>query len=283
MNRFAVESTASNPKASARPLEGMRVALCGPRRAADLALILEKQGAHALHRPTVETVLASPETLRAQLEKFACGGADWVIFTTGAGVEELHRQAEALGLWESVYAQLRQSKLAQRGYKSSRALLQQGLQAVAWDEDGTVEGLIEALKGHPLAGSRVFVQLYGQPAPRLVRFLREQGAWVEELMPYRHIPTSEGALDTLIREILEGALDALVFTSQPQVEYLLDHAQKSGQFCRVKAAFERVWALAIGHITAIPLQKAGIRCFYPRVERMGALVTEFAQFTAQQK
>ncbi|WP_158539625.1 uroporphyrinogen-III synthase [Meiothermus sp. QL-1] len=261
----------------------MRFALCGPRRAADLALILEKQGAVALHRPTVRTILAPPEVLQARLSKLVYQGADWVIFTSGAGVEELHRQAEALGLWEAVYARLKQSKLAQRGYKSDRALRQRGLQAVAWDEDGTVDGLIEALRAHPLAGLQVFVQLYGQPAPRLVRFLKEQGAGVEELMPYRHIPASEAALDRLILEVLEGELDALVFTSQPQVDYLLAHAEKTGQFCRLQAAFERVWALAIGHITAIPLQEAGIRCWYPRVERLGALVTEFARFMAQRR
>lgn len=261
-----------------KPLRNMRFALCGPRRANEMALILERQGAIALHRPTIQTVLAPPEVLQSQLCKFAREGADWVIFTTGAGVEQLQRQAEELGLWQNVYERLRQAKIAQRGYKSDRALRERGLEAVAWDEDGTVDGLIEALKAHDLKEQRIFTQLYGQPAPKLVRFLRVQGGKVEELMPYQHISVGEAALESLLREILNGELDAVIFTSQPQVENLLEYARKTGQFSRLRAAFERVWAVAIGHITAVPLQEAQIRCWYPRLERMGALVTEFAQF-----
>ena len=277
--RLSTGTTTFDP--AAKPLHNMRFALCGPRRAGDMALILEKQGAIALHRPTIQTVLAPLEVLQTQLRKFAEEGADWVMFTTGAGIEQLHTQAVELGLWEEIYAQLKTAKIGQRGYKSDKALRKRNLEAIAWDEDGTVDGLLEALKPHPFEGQRVFTQLYGQPAPKMVKFLKEQGAVVEELMPYLHISVPEAALDGLIQEILNGELDAVIFTSQPQVEYLLEYAQKTGQFSRLQAAFERVWAIAIGHITAIPLQDAKVRCWYPKLERMGALVTEFAQFVGK--
>lgn len=254
----------------------MRFALCGPRRAEDLALILRKQGAIPLFRPTVQTVLAEARVLEEQLRKFAQEGADWVIFTTGAGLEELHKQAEALGLWEVVYARLKRSKIALRGYKAQRALERRGLEATVEDEDGTIEGLIEALQAHPFAGQRVFLQLYGQPAPRLVRFLREQGAGLEELLPYRHIPAPEADLTRLLEEILARQVDAVVFTSVPQVEYLLEHARKHGRLEALEEAFEEVWALAIGRVTARPLQEARMRVWHPQTERIGALVTEFA-------
>jgi len=254
----------------------MRFALCGPRRASDFALILEKQGATALHRPTVQTVLAPPHALEAQLRKFARDGADWVIFTTGAGLEQVQERAEGLGLWEPILAQLARAKIAQRGYKADKAIRRRGLEAAVWDEDGTVDGLLEALKPYSFAGQRVFTQLYGQPAPKLVKFLREQEATVEELIPYEHIAVTDDNLQTLLTEILEGDLDAVIFTSQPQVEYLLGYARSTGHFSRLRAVFKQVWAIAIGHITAIPLQEAGIRVWYPRLERMGALVTEFA-------
>lgn len=256
----------------------MRFALCGPRRAEDLALILQKQGATALFRPTVQTVLAEPPALEAQLRKFAQQGADWVVFTTGAGLEELAKQAGALGLWEAVYAQLKRSKIALRGYKAERALKRHGLEALAADEDGTIEGLIEALQAHPFSGRRVFLQLHGQPAPRLVRFLHEQGAQLEELLPYRHLPAPEAELERLLEEILTRQLDAVVFTSVPQVEYLLGHARRQGRLEALASAFEEVWALAIGRVTARPLQEARMRVWHPQTERIGALVTEFAAF-----
>jgi uroporphyrinogen-III synthase len=259
-------------------LAGMRFALCGPRRAEDLALILRKQGALPLFRSTLRTVLAEPPVLEAQLRKFAQQGADWVVFTTGAGLEELAKQAEALGLWEAVYAQLKRSKIALRGYKAERALERHGLEAAVEDEDGSIEGLIEALQAHPFAGQRVFIQPYGQPAPRLVRFLREQGAQLEELLLYRHLPAPEAELERLLEEILAQQLDAVVFTSVPQVEYLLEHARGRERLNALREAFEEVWALAIGRVTAKPLQEARMRVWHPQTERIGALVTEFAAF-----
>ncbi|RIH82089.1 Uroporphyrinogen-III synthase HemD [Calidithermus terrae] len=261
-------------------LSGLRFALCGPRRAEDLALILQKQGATALFRPTVQTVLAEPPALEAQLRKFAQEGADWVIFTTGAGLEELAGQAGTLGLWEAVRAQLERSRIALRGYKAGRALERHGLEAAVEGEDGTVEGLIEALQAHAFAGRRVFLQLYGQPAPRLVRFLQEQGAQLEELLPYRHLPAPEAELTRLLEEILARQLDAVVFTSVPQVEHLLGHARGRGRLAALGEAFDAVWALAIGRVTAKPLREAGIRVWHPQTERIGALVTEFAAFRA---
>lgn len=258
----------------------MRFALCGPRRAEDLALILRKQGAVPLLRPTIQTVLAEARVLEEQLRRFAQQGADWVVFTTGVGLEELHKQAEALGLWEAVHARLKRSKIALRGYKARRALERHGLEAAVEDEDGTIEGLIEALQAHPFAGRRVSVQLHGQPAPRLVRFLREQGAQLEELLPYRHVPAPEGELTRLLGEILARQVDAVVFTSVPQVGSLLEHARGRGRLEALEEAFDAVWALAIGRVTAKALREAGMRVWHPQTERIGALVTEFAAFRA---
>jgi len=259
-------------------LSGMRFALCSSRRGEDLALILKKQGGIPLFCPTAQTVLAEAHLLEEQLRKFAHYGADWVIFTTGTGFQQLQEQAEALGLWEAVYAQLRRSKIALRGYKARRALKGHALEAVLEDEDGTMESLMEALRVYPLTGQRVFLQLYGQPAPGLVHFLRERGAVVEEFLPYRHLCAPETGLARLMEEILAQQVDAVVFTSMPQVECLLEYAHRGGQMDHLREAFQEVWALAIGRVTARPLQEAGIRVWHPRTERMGALVTEFAAF-----
>ncbi|GAA6749277.1 uroporphyrinogen-III synthase [Thermus tengchongensis] len=259
-------------------LLGMRFALCGSRRAEDLALILERQGAIPLLRPTLQTVPVEAKVLVAQLRRFAREGADWLIVTTGMGLEEIYRKAQALGVWEGVHEKLREVKIAARGYKAERVLRQLGLRALVRDADGTVDGLIRALSPYPLAGQRVVVQLYGQPEPRLVRFLVERGARVEEFLPYRHLPAPEPELARLLEEILTHEVDAVVFTSGPQVEHFLDYARKRGQLDVLRNAFQEVWALAIGRVTALALEEAGIRAWRPQRERIGALVTEFAAF-----
>ncbi|RTI27768.1 uroporphyrinogen-III synthase, partial [Thermus scotoductus] len=64
-----------------------------------------------------------------------------------------------------------------------------------------MESLMEALRVYPLTGQRVLLQLYGQPAPGLVHFLRERGAVVEEILPYRHLCAPETGLARLLEKI----------------------------------------------------------------------------------
>ncbi|MNN56364.1 bifunctional uroporphyrinogen-III synthetase/response regulator domain protein [compost metagenome] len=126
------------------------------------------------------------------------------------------------------------------------------------------------------------LQLYGDPNPRLVSWLEEQGASCKQILPYRHIAPPEGALDQLLCDITEGNVDAVTFTSGPQVRFLMEHATKQGKLDQLIQALDGpVIAVAVGKVTAQGLFEAGVpRVVAPKEERMGSMMVELARYYA---
>lgn len=63
------------------------------------------------------------------------------------------------------------------------------------------------------------LQLHGETAPKLVSWLEQQGAQVRQVLPYRHVPPEEAELAQLLNEIIANEVDAVAFTSGPQVRF----------------------------------------------------------------
>ncbi|MNZ79704.1 bifunctional uroporphyrinogen-III synthetase/response regulator domain protein [compost metagenome] len=126
------------------------------------------------------------------------------------------------------------------------------------------------------------LQLYGDPNPRLVAWLEEQGASCKQILPYRHIAPPESELEQLLNDVIEGRVDAVTFTSGPQVRFLMEHAKKQGKLDELLQALEGpVIAVAVGKVTAQGLFEAGVpRVVAPKEERMGSMMVELARYYA---
>lgn len=266
----------------ARRLEGKRIALTGPRRAQELGKLVENLGGIPLYRPAQGTVLLDDLDLRSGIVSWVKEPPEWSIFTTGMGLDALFDMAEdmdvALQLWDT----LREKKIAARGYKTVNVLKKRSLTPIVRDDDGSTEGLIRGLKEFDFQGKKVMLQLHGDPAPRLVSWLEAQGASVTQVLPYRHISPPEEALEQLVDDIVNERVDAVTFTSGPQVRFLLEHATKQGQLAALLEALEGpVLAVAVGKVTAAGLHEAGIpRVLAPKEERMGSMIVELARYYA---
>ncbi|GJM83558.1 hypothetical protein HMSSN139_60540 [Paenibacillus sp. HMSSN-139] len=188
----------------ARRLEGKRVALTGPRRAEELGKLVENMGGTPLYRPAQGTVLLDDQALRSGIVDWVEHPPDWSIFTTGMGLDALFDMAGEMGVAEQLREHLRVGKIAARGYKTVNALKKRELTPIVRDDDGSTEGLIRGLAEHELRGATVLLQLHGDPAPRLVAWLEEQGAECRQLLPYRHIAPPAEALEQLLNDILAG-------------------------------------------------------------------------------
>lgn len=267
-------------------LEGKRIALTGPRRAEELGKLVENMGGAALYRPAQGTVLLDEEALSQGIQEWLELRPEWVVLTTGMGFDTLLEAAERLGKEAELLELLQSTKIAARGYKTVNALKKRGLSPEVRDDDGSSEGLIRSIEvaGHAanLAGVKVLLQLHGDPAPKLVAWLEDQGAKVLQLLPYRHIAPPEEQLQLLMEDILGGNVDAVAFTSAPQVRFLLDYAAKAGRREQLLAALEGpVVALSVGKLTAQGLREAGLqRVIAPAEERMGSMMVELAKFYA---
>ncbi|AZK45830.1 uroporphyrinogen-III synthase [Paenibacillus lentus] len=266
----------------ARRLEGKRIALTGPRRAEELGKLIENMGGIPLYRPAQGTVFLDDEKLRQGIQTWVNHPPEWSIFTTGIGLNALFEMAEEMGLLDPLLSNLSKSHIAARGYKTVNALKKRGLSPHVRDDDGSTDGLIRELAAYDLKDTTVLLQLYGDPAPKLVSWLRQQGASCTEILPYSHVAPPEAALEQLLYDIIEARVDAVSFTSSPQVRFLLEYAKKQGHFNDLIAALkESVIAVAVGKVTAQGLYEAGIpRVVAPKEERMGSMIVELARYYA---
>ncbi|WP_028611358.1 uroporphyrinogen-III synthase [Paenibacillus harenae] len=262
-------------------LKDKRIVIAGSRKTDEMGLIVEKQGGTPIVRSLQGLTLFEEALLEEPLRRFAEHGADWVILTTGMGSDSILNAAEKLGIKEEVLAALAEAKIASRGYKTTAFLNRTGLSAVVSDADGTMHGLIDNLAAQDFEGKRVWIQLHGEPAPELVRFLEKNGAAsVESVLPYRVVPPEESTLEQLMTELLAGEVDAVCFTTAVQVHYLFQYADRMRQADRLVEAFDQhALAGAVGKVTAQALKTRGIRrILVPETERMGALIIEIAHY-----
>ena len=127
-----------------------------------------------------------------------------------------------------------------------------------------------------LEGRRIVVQLHGDPLPDLVTGLRRTGAEVLTVPVYRWVlPEDVAPVHRLVAGVIAGGIDAVTFTSAPAAASLLAVAEEDGTREELVAALtERVMVIAVGPVTAGPLDAAGIPSCQPERARLGALARE---------
>ena len=261
-------------------LTGKRVVICGSRKIEEISTIIEKQGGVPLVRSLQGTVFLAEKEVEPDLREFVQKGADWVVFTTGIGFETLVDLSAKLGLGDSFLKIIRGAKIASRGYKTLSTLKKYELKPDVVDEDGTTHGLALALENVDFTGKRVMVQLHGETAPALTKFLEERGATVQKILPYQHIAPDDEVVARLCNELQFNGCEAVCFTTATQVHSLFDYAREHNIYTDIVASFKKqVVAAAVGKVTRAALKDEGIeRVIVPENERMGAMVIELAKF-----
>ncbi|MGG3466980.1 uroporphyrinogen-III synthase [Neobacillus pocheonensis] len=261
-------------------LSGKRVVICGSRKIEEISTLIEKQGGVPLVRSLQGTVFLAEKEIEDDLREFVQTGADWVIFTTGIGIETLVHLSAKLGLEDPFLKQIKKASVASRGYKTRAALKKIGITPVAAAEDGTTKGLALALENFGFTGKRVLIQLHGETAPVLTQFFEDKGAVVQKILPYQHIAPEKDTVERLCKELQNHECDAVCFTTATQVRSLFEFARINGVHSAIVASFmSRILAVAVGKVTAEALKEEGVdRLLVPENERMGAMIIELSQF-----
>ncbi|WP_338469309.1 uroporphyrinogen-III synthase [Niallia sp. XMNu-256] len=262
-------------------LTGKHVVLGATRKTDEMITLIQKQGGTAIVRSLQGTVIKAGKEIEQGIVNFAQNGADWVILTTGIGLDTLLDQADQLQLKETFIEKLKIAKVASRGYKTANALKRLSINAVISDDDGTTQSLIRQMQDIDLSGKRVIVQLHGEKAPSLIHFLETKGAEISLLLPYQHIAPDQETLETLCKEILNKEVDAICFTTAVQVHGLFEYVNEKEILEDIKKIFNegKTVATAVGKVTAAALKEEGInRIVVPAHERMGAMIIELARY-----
>ena len=242
-----------------QPLAGRTVAVPESRELEVFATLLERRGATVLRCPLV-AIRDAPDSapLLAFARQLAAGAFDDLILTTGEGLRRLMGciEREAPALREAFLTQLARLRKITRGPKPARALRELALTADLAAVQPTTAGIIQTLKDEKLTGRRVAVQLYGtEPNVPLMQFLRQAGATVTTVAPYVYADAADdAAVLTLLERLGAGEVDAIAFTSTPQVERLFAVAPAA----KVCESLGHTLVAAVGPVVAATLRRHGV-------------------------
>ncbi len=244
----------------ANALRGRRIVVPESRELDLFARMLEAQGAETLRCPMVTILDAEePAPVEAWLKRFAAGACDDLVLLTGEGLRRLLSLSRRIGIEDDIVASVKRVRTVTRGPKPARVLRELGLQPGLAAVEPTTAGVIAALSREAMAGRRVGVQLYpGNPNDALLDFLRGAGASPDAVLPYRYASDAETArVEATIRAMAEGKVDAIAFTSSPQVERLKAVAKERGLGAELDRGLARTRIAAVGPVVAAAIEALG--------------------------
>lgn len=243
-----------------QPLAGRTIAVPETREIDIFAAMLERRGARVIRCPMVAIRDApDPAPILKWVRELAQGSFDDLILLTGEGLRrilsciEQHEPA----LKVPFVAALGKLRKITRGPKPARVLRDLGMKPEIAAERPTTDGVIASLQPLDLKDRRFGVQLYGtEPNRPLVDFLESVGAKVSTVAPYVYADAADdAAILDLLKHLQAGEVDAMAFTSTPQVERLFAVAPAS----TIAEALGKTVVAAVGPVVAETLQKHGIQ------------------------
>jgi uroporphyrinogen-III synthase len=238
------------------PLAGKTIALAEGRQLEELSRLLEKEGAAVLRCPMLSILdVADAKPVNAWLRDLVAGKFEYVILLTGEGLRRLIAFAERSGHKDEVIAAFGKTKIVARGPKPGQALKEIGLKPTLVAAAPTTDGVITTLRRQDLTGTTIGVQLYSESNPPLTDFLTGAGAKVKAVQPYVYAPASDAdRVADLISRAAGGAVDALVFTSSPQVDRIFEVAD-----AQWRRALDRVKVASVGPVVSETLKHKGVK------------------------
>jgi uroporphyrinogen III methyltransferase/synthase len=258
-----------------RPLFGKRIVVTRSlEQAGELIEMLEERGAEAIPAPTIR--IAPPED-QASLER-ACreaSGFDWIVFTSGNGVDYFMERLLALG----DVRELKGVRICTIGPSTASRLARYGIRVDLTPPEFRAEAVVDALRATgDLKGKRFLLPRANIARDLLADALREAEAEVTDVAAYRTLPAGTDGGPDIYRMLLDRQIDAVTFTSASTVRNFV------AMLGRDQAAdLLRTTAVAsIGPVTAEAAQQLGITtevmpARYTIPDLVDALVDYFAK------
>jgi uroporphyrinogen-III synthase len=271
------EAEREKAQRQAGPLAGRTIAVLEARMGDAVSTMFEREGATVFRAPALleQAIDAGPE-VEHWINTLVSGGYDVVVFLTGVGAARVLDEVARLGRLEAVRDALVRTTVVARGPKPLAALNRRGVAAtVTVPEPWTTRESIETLRRISLAGLRVALVHYGERSVPLSDAIVTAGASLDELCVYEwQMPPDVTPLEGLVTAVVDGAIDAVVFTSQVQVRHLVAIAARSGRTAElVDALNTRTITASIGPTCSAALVERGVAPHLePARPKLGPLV-----------
>jgi uroporphyrinogen-III synthase len=266
-------------------MSGFVVGVTADRRAEEQIAMLERRGATVLHGPAIRTHPVTVDgPLADALDELIARPPDVTVLSTGIGVRGVVEAAEVLGRAEALVEALGRSRVFARGPKAHGAAVTVGL-PVHWNTpSGVSSEILTELGRTGIAGVRIALQLDGARAQPLADALAGLGADVVPIPVYRwSLPDDAGPALRLAQAVADGRVDAVTFTSRPQIESLCEMAETEGLLEPLRRGFARgVVAACVGPVCAQAAVEAGFgEPVVPARPRLGSMVVSVAEALAR--
>ena len=249
----------------------------------EMASLIRRHGGVPVGAPVMQEhyLQDSPQVQRAILD--VCEErVDTAIFLTGVGASAMMSIADGMSRLAEFEEALREITVVARSPKPGRILRRHKIPIdIMPPEPYTSRDLIAAMRDLELKNRRVIFQRYGGPDSELPTYLREQRADYEELTLYDWgLPDDTAPVVDLIDRMAEGEIDALAFTSRPQVPNLMTIAANSGREESLRGSLGgAVTVASVGPVCTRKLQELGIGVdVEPEHPHMGNLVMAVAEY-----
>jgi len=245
--------------------------------------LIERHGGTPYPAPVLQEVHLgdTPEVIEL-VDDICAGRVQVMVFQTGVGSQALFDSAASLGKEPELLEALAGLTVIARSPKPAAVLRRHKVRIDHMPpEPFTSADVIATIEELELTGKRVAVQAYGGPNNLLTRTLKERGAIVNEVSLYTWgLPEDVTPVLAMIDDLEKGNIDALAFTSQPQVGNLLEIAAQAGKEELLRNVLDRgtVVVASVGPVCTKRMLETGFRVdVEPDHPHMGNLVLALAE------
>jgi uroporphyrinogen-III synthase len=259
--------------------DGLRVLALESRRAAEIEILIRRQGGVPFVAPSMREVpLAQNTAALSFAERLFENQFDMLILLTGVGARLLNQVIETRWPPGAFADALRRITIVVRGPKPMAVMREWNVPvAVTVPEPNTWREVLTATEGRP--EKCVAVQEYGRRSQELIDGLVARGAEVTSVPVYQwDLPEDPGPLREAARRLAAGEVDVMLVTSSAQIDHLLRIAAELNMEDAVRQACRHLVIASIGPTTSETLADLGLPAdFEPSHPKMGLLVNETAQ------
>ncbi len=210
--------------------------------------------------PTIE--IQPPRDLAGVKEFFRAlrvRAVDYVVLMSVNGVQHLLAIAENLRIADEVKADLKDVFVIAVGPRTAQELEKNGVRVDLVPERYTSEGIFQCLQQRDVRNKTIYIPRTSEAPPELGEKLKEMGNHVEEIHVYHsQLPTDKMLALEFVKNLEEGKLDAILFTSSLGVKNFIQILTPLVSEEKLKDLMKKVVIVAIGPTTAKTLAQTAL-------------------------
>lgn len=268
---------------SQKPLEGRVVAVTRPEgRNEKLIEMIKSLGGIPYVVPLIEVnPTQEEEDVLSFLNEIIRGGLDLIVLLSVNSVRSLFNAASKYGLKDALIEGAKIIRFVAIGASTARELRNLGVSNILTAERQSTEGVLETLGELELKGLRVGMPRSSKADDELKAILSSMGALVWEFAAYTTgLPGDKARISRFIKDLIEGSIDAVTFTSRSIVEGLFAVSEEEGVTAQLRDALRSVKVASIGPKTKEALENWEVQVnvmpeAYSVEAMMDALASEF--------